>query len=197
MPTSRIYVYDNNSTDNTAAIAQQMGVHVIKAPKQGKGNVVKQMFRDVDADIYIMVDGDHTYFAKNAEELMIGILEGYDMVIGDRLSSTYYTENKRPFHNIGNRTVRLLVNRFFNGNINDIMTGYRAFNRNFVKSIDIKSEGFEIETEMTIWALKHDKKIGQVVVDYKDREGSKSKLCTVKDGIKILRYIFGEKFAKT
>lgn len=196
IPTGIIYVYDNNSTDNTAKISLESGAHVIKSPNQGKGNTVKQMFDEIEAEIYIMVDGDYTYFAKNASQLVSGVVNGYDMMIGDRLSSTYFTENKRPFHNIGNRIVRFLVNNLFKGNVNDVMTGYRAFSRQFVKSINIETTGFEIETEMTIYALENDYNIGQTVIDYKDRVDSKSKLNTVRDGIKIIRYIFKKKYQK-
>ena len=153
LPHAAIYVYDNNSTDNTLQEAKKSGAIVHKEPRQGKGNVIRQMLRDVDADCYLIVDGDDTYPAECALELCKFVEEGYDMVIGDRLSSTYFTENKRPFHNEGNILVRFLVNKLFNSDIHDIMTGYRALSRTFAKNLPIISRGFEIETEMTIHAL--------------------------------------------
>ena len=153
LPEAAIYVYDNNSTDNTLQEAEKSGAIVRKEPRQGKGNVIRQMLRDVDADCYLIVDGDDTYPAECALELCKFVEEGYDMVIGDRLSSTYFTENKRPFHNEGNRLVRFLVNKLFNSDVHDIMTGYRALSRTFAKNLPIISRGFEIETEMTIHAL--------------------------------------------
>ena len=153
LPHAAIYVYDNNSTDNTLLEAENAGAIVRKEPRQGKGNVIRQMLRDIDADCYLIVDGDDTYPAEYASELCKLVEEGYDMVIGDRLSSTYFSENKRPFHNEGNRLVRFLVNKLFKSNIHDIMTGYRALSRSFAKNLPIISRGFEIETEMTIHAL--------------------------------------------
>ena len=188
LPDADIYVYDNNSTDGTADVARASGAIVRYERKQGKGNVIRTMFREIEADCYLMIDGDDTYPASNAKELVSKILdEGYDMAIGDRLSSTYFVENKRPFHNTGNVLVRKLVNSFFKGNVTDIMTGYRAFSRIFVKSFPILSKGFEIETEMTIHALDKNFSIISVPVSYRDRpQGSISKLNTVSDGFKVL-----------
>lgn len=188
LPGADIYVYDNNSTDGTAAIAREAGAIVRFERKQGKGNVIRSMFREIEADCYLMIDGDDTYPAQNAEELINKVLlDGYDMAIGDRLSSTYFVENKRPFHNTGNMLVRKLVNLFFHGNITDIMTGYRAFSRIFVKSFPILSKGFEIETEMTIHALDKNFAIASVPIEYRDRpNGSTSKLNTFSDGFKVL-----------
>lgn len=191
LPEADIYVYDNNSSDGTDKIARQAGAIVRYERRQGKGNVIRTMFREIDADCYLMIDGDDTYPAKNAREMVDKVLfEQCDMVIGDRLSSTYFTENKRPFHNSGNVVVRTLVNSIFHGNITDIMTGYRAFSRTFVKSFPVLSKGFEIETEMTIHALDKNFSLTAVSVDYRDRpQGSVSKLNTVSDGIKVLRTI--------
>lgn len=189
LPSAQVYVYDNNSTDGTDQIARDAGAIVRYEKRQGKGNVIRTMFRDIEADCYLMIDGDDTYPAENAQEMVSKILdEGYDMVIGDRLSSTYFTENKRPFHNAGNMLVRKLVNSFFRGNVSDIMTGYRAFSKLFVKSFPVLSKGFEIETEMTIHALDKNLSLLSVPVDYRDRpEGSVSKLNTFSDGFKVLR----------
>lgn len=187
-----IYVYDNNSSDGTADIAKQHGAIVRRESRQGKGNVVRTMFREVTADCYLMVDGDDTYPAENAPELIAGILNsGADMVIGDRLSSTYFTENKRPFHNFGNRLVRELINDLFHSQIKDIMTGYRAFSPLFVKTFPVMSKGFEIETEMTIHALDKNFKLLEIPVNYRDRPaGSHSKLNTLSDGRKVIGTIF-------
>ena len=192
LPESVIYVYDNNSTDDTFNIAScYTDVIVRKAPIQGKGAVVKQMFKEVDADVYLMVDGDATYPAEFAAALVKGIDDGYDMMLGDRLSSNYFDDNKRLFHGFGNWLVRFLVNKLYKGNIVDIMTGYRAFKRDFVKQVQIISDGFEVETEMSIFALKHKCKIGSVPITYKERpSGSESKLRTLSDGCKVLRTIF-------
>ena len=192
LPGSTIYVYDNNSTDNTYAVASNYeGVELRKAPIQGKGAVVRQMFDEVEADVYLMVDGDATYPAEFAKSLINGINDGYDMMLGDRLSSNYFEDNKRPFHGFGNWLVRFLVNKLYHGDIVDIMTGYRAFTRDFVKSINIVSNGFEIETEMSIFALKNNYKVGSIPIDYKDRpDGSVSKLSTFSDGRKVLKTIF-------
>ena len=191
LPDATIYVYDNNSTDNTADIARRAGAVVKHEFRQGKGNVVKSMFRDIDADCYLMVDGDDTYPAENAKEMCQLVEEGADMVIGDRLSSTYFTENKRPFHNDGNRLVRFLINKIFNNNIHDIMTGYRALSHTFVKNFPIISRNFEIETEMTIHALDKNFLIREVKINYRDRqEGSVSKLNTYLDGMKVVSTIF-------
>lgn len=191
LPDATIYVYDNNSTDNTADIARRAGAVVKHEFRQGKGNVVRSMFRDIDADCYLMVDGDDTYPAENAKEMCQLVEEGADMVIGDRLSSTYFTENKRPFHNDGNRLVRFLINKIFKNNIHDIMTGYRALSPTFVKNFPIISRNFEIETEMTIHALDKNFLIREVKINYRDRqEGSVSKLNTYLDGMKVVSTIF-------
>ena len=191
LPDATIYVYDNNSTDNTADIARRAGAVVKHEFRQGKGNVVRSMFRDIDADCYLKVDGDDTYPAENAKEMCQLVEEGADMVIGDRLSSTYFTENKRPFHNDGNRLVRFLINKIFNNNIHDIMTGYRALSHTFVKNFPIISRNFEIETEMTIHALDKNFLIREVKINYRDRqEGSVSKLNTYLDGMKVVSTIF-------
>lgn len=191
LPDATIYVYDNNSTDNTADIARRAGAVVKHEYRQGKGNVVRSMFRDIDADCYLMVDGDDTYPAENAKEMCQLVEEGADMVIGDRLSSTYFTENKRPFHNDGNRLVRFLINKIFNNNIHDIMTGYRALSHTFVKNFPIISRNFEIETEMTIHALDKNFLIRELKINYRDRqEGSVSKLNTYLDGMKVVSTIF-------
>lgn len=191
LPTADIYVYDNNSNDGTDKIAKNAGAIVKYEYKQGKGNVIRSMFRDIDADCYLMIDGDDTYPAENAKEMCDLILEGKaDMVIGDRLSSTYFTENKRLFHNFGNRIVRWLINTLFKNNVKDIMTGYRAFSYEFVKGFPVLSKGFEIETEMTIHAVDKNFKLIEVPVTYRDRpEGSVSKLNTYSDGIKVLKTI--------
>ncbi len=191
LPEADIYVYDNNSTDDTAAIAKKAGAIVRHEYMQGKGNVIRRMFREIEADCYLMVDGDDTYPPTHAKEMCNLILEGKaEMVVGDRLSSTYFTENKRMFHNFGNVLVRSLVNTIFKSNVRDIMTGYRAFSRMFVKSFPIISGGFEIETEMTIHALDKKMKLENVLIDYRDRPaGSVSKLNTVSDGIKVLKTI--------
>ena len=191
LPEATIYVYDNNSTDHTDEIARKAGAKVVYEYKQGKGNVIRSMFRDIDAQCYIMIDGDDTYPAENAREMSDLILEKKaDMVIGDRLSSTYFTENKRPFHNLGNKLVRLLINKLFHNKVKDIMTGYRAFSYDFVKGFPVLSKGFEIETEMTIHAVDKNYHLAEVPVNYKDRpEGSVSKLNTYKDGFKVLKTI--------
>lgn len=191
MPDAEIYVYDNNSKDGTDEIARNAGAIVRYEYRQGKGNVVRSMFRDIDADCYIMTDGDDTYPAEFALELEKQIYnKRADMVIGDRLSSTYFTENKRPFHNIGNVLVRKLINILFKAEVKDIMTGSRGFTREFIKSFPVTSKGFEIETEMTIFALDNNFKIVEVPIDYRDRpEGSESKLNTYTDGYKVLRTI--------
>lgn len=186
-----IYVYDNNSTDKTAQIARDAGAIVCHEYQQGKGNVIRRMFREIDAECYIMVDGDDTYPAEYAPEMIKQVLEQkVDMVVGDRLSSTYFEENKRPFHNFGNSLVRKSINLLFKSNIRDIMTGYRAFSYQFVKSFPVLSKGFEIETEMTIHAVDKNMQLKNVVINYRDRpEGSESKLDTFSDGIKVLKTI--------
>lgn len=191
LPEADIYVYDNNSTDHTDDIAREAGAIVRYEYRQGKGNVIRSMFREIDADCYLMIDGDDTYPAENAREMVNLVLERkVDMVVGDRLSATYYTENKRPFHNLGNRLVKGLVNTIFKGSVSDIMTGYRAFSYQFVKSFPVLSKGFEIETEMTIHALDKNLSVRSVQVEYRDRPAdSPSKLNTYSDGMKVLRTI--------
>lgn len=191
LPEAVIYVYDNCSTDNTNNIAKEAGAVVRYEHKQGKGNVVRRMFREIDAECYIMVDGDDTYPAENAREMADLILFSQcDMVVGDRLSSTYFTENKRAFHNFGNKIVRSSINRLFKCEIKDIMTGYRAFSYRFVKSFPVLSARFEIETEMTIHAVDKNMMVNNVIIEYRDRpSGSESKLNTLSDGIAVLKTI--------
>lgn len=191
LPEAKIYVYDNNSTDKTDIIAKKAGAIVRYEYRQGKGNVIRTMFREIDAECYLMIDGDDTYPAENAKEMCDLILNGKaDMVIGDRLSSTYFTENKRPFHNFGNKIVRWLINHLFKNEVKDIMTGYRAFSYEFVKGFPVLSKGFEIETEMTIHAVDKNFKLIEIPVNYRDRpEGSVSKLNTYSDGLKVLKTI--------
>lgn len=188
IPEAVIYVYDNNSTDDTDIIARKEGAVVRYEHRQGKGNVIRTMFREIDADCYLMIDGDDTYPAESGHEMCNMVLqEGVDMAIGDRLSSTYFEENKRPFHNLGNSIVRWLINKLFSANVKDIMTGYRAFSRNFVKHFPVLSKGFEIETEMTIHALDKNFYIKEIPIKYRDRPvGSVSKLNTYSDGLKVL-----------
>lgn len=191
LPDAAIYVYDNNSTDRTAEIATAEGAIVRKEPRQGKGNVIHSMFENIDADVYVMADGDDTYPADAAPDMVAKVLEGYDMVIGDRLSSTYFQENKRPFHNFGNRLVRGSINHLFRAHVTDIMTGYRAFSFTFVKTYPVLSRGFEVETEMTIHSLNNNLRLFEMPIQYRDRpEGSVSKLDTVGDGIKVMSTIF-------
>lgn len=192
LPEASIYVYDNNSTDGTAQLAAEAGAVVRHEYRQGKGNVIRSMFREVEADCYLMTDGDDTYPAENAAEMVKLILEKKaDIVNGDRLSSTYFEENQRPFHNVGNVMVRDLINRIFSTKVRDIMTGYRAFSRSFVKNFPVLSRGFEIETEMTIYAVEHNFIIREIPVAYRDRpSGSVSKLNTCSDGCRVLRTIF-------
>lgn len=191
LPMADIYVYDNNSTDGTDKIARKAGAIVRYEYRQGKGNVIRTMFRDIDADCYLMIDGDDTYPAESAVEMCELVLSGRaDMVIGDRLSSTYFVENKRLFHNFGNKIVRFSINFLFKNKVKDIMTGYRAFSYEFVKGFPVLSKGFEIETEMTIHAVDKNFKIVEVPVTYRDRpSGSVSKLNTYSDGIKVLNTI--------
>ena len=191
LPDVVIYVYNNNSSDRTAEIAERAGAIVRNEYMQGKGNVIRRMFREVDAQCYIMVDGDDTYPMDAAPEMVEKVLHhNADMVVGDRLSSTYFTENKRPFHNFGNSLVRGSINRLFHCNVRDIMTGYRAFSYEFVKTFPVLSTGFEIETEMTIHAVNNNMQIDNVIIEYRDRpEGSASKLNTYSDGMKVLRTI--------
>ena len=192
LPSADIYVYNNNSKDRTKELALKAGAIVKDEYRQGKGAVVRSMFRDIDADVYIMVDGDDTYPAEEVEGLITPVLEGKaDMVIGDRLSSTYYTENKRPFHNFGNSLVKGLINFLFKSDLNDIMTGYRSFSKKFVKCMPVMSNGFQIETEMTIFALTNNMQVVNVPITYRDRpEGSESKLNTFSDGFKVLLTLF-------
>ncbi len=191
LPEATIYVYDNNSKDGTDEIARQAGAIVRYERKQGKGNVIRSMFRDIDAECYIMTDGDDTYPAEEARKLCEAVLErDADMVIGDRLSSTYFKENKRPFHNVGNVTVRTLINMIYKSKIRDVMTGYRAFSYRFVKTFPVLSKGFEIETEMTIHALDRNMGVENVIIEYRDRpKGSNSKLNTYSDGVRVLKTI--------
>ena len=188
LPEAVVYVYDNNSSDGTAEIAARAGAVVRRERMQGKGNVIRRMFREIDADCYVMADGDDTYPAENAPELVRLVLEEQaDMVVGDRLSSTYFTENKRPFHNLGNSLVRASINLLFRSEIKDIMTGYRAFSYAFVKTYPVLSKGFEIETDMSIHAVTRNMLVRNVVIDYRDRpDGSVSKLNTYSDGAKVL-----------
>lgn len=191
LPDAAIYVYDNNSSDGSAEIAAKAGAIVRRERMQGKGNVIRRMFREIDADCYIMADGDDTYPAENAPEMVRLVLEEQaDMVVGDRLSSTYFTENKRPFHNAGNSLVRKSINVLFKSEIKDIMTGYRAFSYAFVKTYPVLSKGFEIETDMTIHAITRNMLVRNVVINYRDRpDGSVSKLNTYSDGAKVLMTI--------
>lgn len=191
LPEATIYVYDNNSTDGTAEIARDAGAVVRHEYQQGKGNVIRRMFREIDAQVYLMTDGDDTYPADHAREMAELVLyKQADMVVGDRLSSTYFTENKRPFHNLGNTVVRGAINTLFRSDVRDIMTGCRAFSYEFVKTFPVLSAGFEIETEMTIHALDKNMKIDHVIIDYRDRPtGSESKLNTFRDGFKVIKTI--------
>ena len=192
LPEATIYVYDNNSSDQTAELARRAGAIVRQEFKQGKGNVIRRMFREIDAKCYLMVDGDDTYPAEYGKEMADKVLKNNsDMVVGDRLSSTYFEENKRPFHNLGNSLVRSTINHLFKTNVRDIMTGYRALSYLFVKTFPVLSKGFEIETEMTIHAIDKNMMVDHVVIEYRDRvEGSESKLDTYSDGFKVLKSIF-------
>lgn len=189
LPEAVVYVYDNNSKDRTVELAREAGAVIRYEHMQGKGNVMRRMFREVEAECYIMVDGDDTYPMEYAREMVDKVLlDNADMVVGDRLSSTYFTENKRPFHNFGNSLVRSSINRLFDCEIKDIMTGYRAFSYGFVKTFPVLSTGFEIETEMTIHAVNYNMQVENVVVEYRDRpEGSVSKLNTYSDGFRVIR----------
>ena len=193
LPEATIYVYNNNSTDRTAEIAKEAGAVVRDEYQQGKGNVIRRMFREIDAQCYVMIDGDDTYPAEFGREMVDKVLERkVDMVVGDRLSSTYFEENKRPFHNFGNSLVRGTINRLFRSNIRDIMTGYREFSYQFVKTFPVLSKGFEIETEMSIHAVDKNMLVENVIIDYRDRpDGSESKLNTYSDGAKVLKTIMG------
>lgn len=189
LPEATVYVYDNNSTDGTDEIAKKAGAIVRYEYQQGKGNVIRRMFMEIDAECYLMVDGDDTYPAQAAPGMIRAVLDKHaDMVVGDRLSSTYFEENKRPFHNFGNSLVRKCINMFFKNDIKDIMTGYRAFSFRFVKTFPVLSKGFEIETEMSIHAIDKNMYVVNEIIDYRDRpEGSESKLNTLSDGIKVIR----------
>lgn len=189
LPEAAIYVYNNNSKDNTAQLAEEAGAIVRNEYKQGKGNVIRRMFREIDAECYLMIDGDDTYPLDCARDMVDRVLKyNADMVVGDRLSSTYFTENKRPFHNFGNSLMRKCINSLFKTDIKDIMTGYRAFSYEFVKTYPVFSKGFEIETEMTIHAVNYNLQVDNIVVEYRDRpEGSVSKLNTYSDGFKVIR----------
>lgn len=189
LPEAVVYVYDNNSTDRTAELAVEAGAVLRHEYRQGKGNVIRRMFREIDAQCYLMIDGDDTYPLDCAKELVDKVLNyKADMVVGDRLSSTYFTENKRPFHNFGNTLMRTSINSLFHTDIKDIMTGYRAFSYEFVKTFPVVSSGFEIETEMTIHAVNYNLQVENVVVQYRDRpEGSESKLNTFRDGMRVIR----------
>lgn len=189
LPEAVVYVYDNNSTDRTAELAVEAGAVLRREYKQGKGNVIRRMFREIDAQCYLMIDGDDTYPLDCVSELVDKVLyHNADMVVGDRLSSTYFTENKRPFHNFGNTLMRTSINSLFDTDIKDIMTGYRAFSYEFVKTFPVVSSGFEIETEMTIHAVNYHQQVENVVVQYRDRpEGSESKLNTFRDGMRVIR----------
>lgn len=189
LPEATVYVYDNNSTDNTARLAREAGAVIRQEYAQGKGNVIRRMFREIDAQCYLMVDGDDTYPLECAREMVDQVIRRHaDMVVGDRLSSTYFTENKRPFHNFGNSLMRTCINSLFKANIKDIMTGYRAFSYEFVKTFPVFSKGFEIETEMTIHAVNYNMQVENVIVEYRDRpEGSVSKLNTFRDGMRVIR----------
>lgn len=193
LPEAKIYVYDNNSTDNTYNEANKAGAIVRKSPNQGKGNVVKDMFNNIKADIYLMVDGDDTYPANRAKEMIRLIKKkNIDMVIGDRLSSNYHESNERQFHSFGNEFIKKIINSFYDSNISDVMTGYRAFSKKFVKYVKdkIQSQEFEIETELTIMALEGKVNIASLPIEYRNRpEGSISKLSTIQDGLKIVRFI--------
>ena len=199
LPQAQIYMYDNNSTDRTVEVVKSLNKNVIIANEynQGKGNVVRRMFNEIDADVYILVDGDDTYPAEAINQLLLPIIEKRaDMTVGDRLSNeSYKNTNKRMFHEFGNNIVKKLINLIFNSNINDVMSGYRVFNKSFVKSIQIQSNGFEIETEMTIFALENQLRIEEIPIEYRDRpKGSHSKLHTIKDGIKIIKKILSYKY---
>lgn len=191
LPEAVVYVYDNNSCDKTVELARKAGAIIRYERKQGKGNVIRRMFREIEAQCYIMIDGDDTYPLEYAKQMADKVLcEEADMVVGDRLSSTYYQENKRPFHNMGNSLVKGSINALFHSEIQDIMTGYRAFSYQFVKSFPVLSKGFEIETEMTIHAVYNNMQVDNVIVNYRDRpEGSVSKLNTYSDGLRVLNTI--------
>lgn len=192
LPDAVVYVYDNNSTDDTAAIAAAHGAVVRRESRQGKGNVVRQMLRDIDADYYIMVDGDDTYPAEQAPALLQPLIDDTaDMCVGDRLSNgTYGEENDRAFHGFGNDLVRFLIKMIYGFEFSDVMTGYRSFNNVFASTMPVLSPGFEIETELSIHAVDKGWRIAEVPITYRDRpEGSESKLSTFSDGFKVLKMI--------
>lgn len=193
LPELKIYVYDNNSSDKTYEIAKNAGAIVDKEYRQGKANVIRSMFEKINADVYVMVDGDDTYPAKHLKELLAPVInDGYDLVIGDRLTNgTYSAENKRNFHEFGNNLVKYLINKLFKANLKDIMSGYRVFSRKFVKNYPVLYTGFELETEMTIFSLHNNFLMKEIPIDFQDRpEGSVSKLNTFTDGIKVIKTIF-------
>lgn len=192
LPSADIYVYDNNSKDGSVDLAREAGAIVRYVPQQGKGFVVRKMFREIEADVYVMVDADDTYPADEVHKLITPIVEGKaDMVNGDRLSSTYMTENKRPGHNFGNTLVCFLIKSLWGQQVKDVMTGYRAFSRHFVKTCPVLSNGFEIETEMTIHTIDKRMSLMEIPITYRDRPaGSESKLNTVSDGCRVLKTIF-------
>ena len=197
LPDADIYVYDNNSTDKTVEIASKSGAIIKYCKEQGKGNVLKQAFKEIEADVYITIDGDNTYNFEKTPEMIEKVLAGADMVIGDRLTSSYYQNNNMRFHNFGNRLVKFLVNHLYHNKFSDIMTGLRALSRNFVKSINILSNGFQIETEMSIYACKHKLRVESVEIDYQDRpEGSYTKTKAIRDGMKIVWMIIRLKFKR-
>ena len=198
LPDADVYVYDNNSKDRTSEEALSAGAIVVKAEKQGKGNVLKQAFQEIDADVYITIDGDDTYNLEQGQLMVDKVLnEGCDMVIGDRLTSSYFQNKNLPFHNFGNRLVRFLVNHMFHYKFTDIMTGLRAMSPKLVKNINVVSNGFQIETELSIYAAKHNLKIDSVEVGYQDRpEGSYTKTKAIRDGLKIVGMIFKLKFKR-
>jgi glycosyltransferase involved in cell wall biosynthesis len=191
IPEAKIYVFDNNSTDKTAEIAKSSGAIVIKEKRQGKGYVVQSMFNKIDADIYIMVDGDDTYDLSRVNQMISMVMEDEaDMVVGTRLE-TYTDKSFRPFHTFGNKLVKNLINKLFRTNLRDIMSGLRVMSRAFVKNINIMASGFEVETEMTIKALKYGFMIGELDINYKERPaGSFSKLNTFKDGARVIKTVF-------
>lgn len=194
LPDASIYVYDNGSTDDTSKVARRVGAIVKKETKRGKGNVIRAMFRDIEADCYVVVDGDGSHVSNGVSVMCDAVLNsGVDMVIGDRLSSNYFDTNKRTFHNVGNRLIRSMVNRLFGGHIKDVMSGYRVLSRKFVKDIPIRTGGFEVETEMTIWALKNHYIIKEVPIPYKERQGGKSEVRAIWDGARIIKEVLREK----
>ena len=191
-PTAKVVVCDNNSTDDTANIAREAGAQVVTESRQGKGNVLRTLFRTIDADCYIIIDGDDTYSVDQLPRMADMVLnEGVDMVIGDRISTSYLQVNKRRYHNSGNLFLRFLINKMFNSSVPDILSGLRALSPSFVKNFPILSHGFEIETEMTIYALDNNFALRSIPVAYNNRpEGSTSKLNTFSDGFKVIKKAF-------